>query len=187
MGTTTTTNLALIKPDINESIKEALPTFPGWAAQNTANCDKIDALFRKTQHTWTPSWTSDGTPPTLGTGGSVDGKYVRLFPRMVVGFFRINCGTTGFSAGTGLYRLSLPVAVPTEFTTFYNAIPIGKAYLHDNDAVATSSNMVVMYSVADNVIYFRRADGDYWRATAPITLSQSDKVSGYVLYPTSAA
>ncbi len=187
MGTTVTTNLGLIKPDLDEKIREDLPTFPGWADQNADNCDVIDNLYRHTEHSWTPTWTTDiASNPVLGSGGSLEGKYLRLYPRMVIGFFRINAGGAGFSAGSGLYRLSVPVNISSEFSAF-GAHSVGKAYLDDNDAVATSTNMVVLYDPTINLFTFRRHDGDFWRSTSPITLAQNDKVSGFFVYPTAVA
>lgn len=186
MGTTVTPNLGLIMPDANESIKANMPTFPGWPVQNGSNMDKIDSLFRRDTNTWTPAWTTDtGTNPTLGSGGFVEGKFVRLWPRMVLGYLRIFCGAAGFVSGTGLYRISLPVAVASEFTTLNTLLPIGKAHLNDNSSVATSTILDVIYDVVNNIVIFGREEGDFWRNSAPITLAQNDRISGFFYYPTS--
>lgn len=187
MGTTVTPNLGLILPDSAESIKANLPTFAGWAVQNGINQDKVDALFRHDTNTWSPVWTTDtGTNPTLGSGGFIEGKFIRLFPRMVIGYLRIFCGGAGFAAGTGLYRISLPPAtIPTEFTTLNSTMPIGKAHLNDNSTVATSTIFQVLYDVPNNVITFGRDEGDFWRNTSPITLAQNDRLSAFFCYPTS--
>lgn len=189
MGTTTTTNLGLIKPDTDESIKAVVtPPSDGWAVQNGVNCDKIDTLFRHTNtHTWTPTWTADTTNPTLGSGGSVSGKFIRLFPRMVLAYFQIFTGGAGFAAGSGLYRIAVPATVPTEFGTINDTMAVGKAYLHDNDAVATSSNLVVLYQPSTNLLVFRKHDGNFWRDNTPFTVAQNDRLSGYCIYPTSDA
>lgn len=188
MGTTVTTNLGLVKPDTDESIRENLPSFAGWADQNGTNCDKIDALFRHTSHTWVPVWTTDiASNPVLGTGGILEGKYIRLWPRMVLAYFRIFAGTAAFTPGSGLYRLSLPVAVDPLVAGMANTVPMGQAYLHDNDVVATSSIMTPVYDVVSSTMTFRRYDGDFWRHNNPITLAINDRVSGYFMYPTAAA
>ncbi len=187
MGTTVTTNLGLIKPDINEDIKQALPTFAGWASQNATNCDKIDALFRKSTHTWTPTWTADSVNPTLGSGSLLEGKYIRLFPRMTIGFFRMNTGGAGFATGTGLYRLAIPTTVPSEFAALHNEIPVGTAFLRDANVVANTTILTVLYDITNNVFIFRRFDGDYWRASGPFVLEQGDQLSGYFMYPTADA
>lgn len=187
MGTTTTQNLSLIKPDALESIKEDLPSFPGWADQNADNCDTLDGLFRVTTHTYTPTWDTSGTNPTLGSGGFVEGKYIRMMPRMVLGFFRIYTGTTGFSAGTGLYRITKPVAVATELGGFNSEIAVGKASFHDASAVATSSAWTVMYSSSSGLLFLRLPVGDGWTVSSPVALGQGDRISGYFYYPTSVA
>lgn len=188
MGITVTTNLSLIKPDADESIKENLPTFAGWADQNADNCDVLDALFRAETLTWTPTWTADTTSPTLGAGGFIEGKYIRLTPRMTYGYFRIFTGGAGFAAGSGTYHISAPPAVvPSEFTTFFNNVVIGKVALFDNDTVLTSSNMIMLYDVASTNFYFRSSTGSTWNPTTPITLAQNDRLAGYFMYPTSVA
>lgn len=187
MGTSVTTNLGLIKPDTDEMIMADMPTFPGWASQNSDNCDKLDALFRKTTHSYTPTWTADVGNPTLGSGGAIDARYMRVFPRMVFIYFRLFTGGAGFLAGTGLYRLSLPVAMAPEIAAMNTETAIGKTYFHDNSAVSTSTVFVTMYDHANNVMNFRRHDGSYWNNTNPVTLDQNDRISGYCMYPTTAA
>lgn len=187
MGTTATTNLALIKPDDNESIKPNLPTFAGWAQQNSDNCDKIDALFRASQLTWTPTWQGSGGNPVLGTGGFVEGKYIRLMPRMVLGFFRIFAGTTGFSAGSGGYTIPVPVAPAAELTTFAGEVTVGAAAFLDASAVATCAAFKVCYSTGGGGLFFRQSINDVWTSSSPVAPAQSDRLSGYFMYPTSVA
>lgn len=187
MGTTVTTNLGLIKPDVDESIQEDLPTFPGWAVQNGQNCDKIDGLFRNSTPAWSPSWLGGGGNPVLGSGGIVEGKYVRLHPRLVVGWYRIHTGGAGFSPGSGLYQLTLPVAADTTFTGFQDSIPIGKAFLLDADTVASATVLVGMYSVSSGTMFWRKHNGFVWSFNDPFVLAQTDRVTGYFMYPTAAA
>lgn len=188
MGTTVTSNLALIKPDDAESIKANLPTFTGWAVQNGANCDVIDGLFRNSIHTYVPVWTADVGNPVIGAGGIIEGKYIRVQPRMVFVYFRIVMGAAGFSAGSGLYSLTLPpVAVAAEFATFNDTTAIGKASLFDASTIATCNAFITMFAVAGGKMFFRKNDGDAWRSTTPITLATGDILSGYGMYPTGDA
>lgn len=184
MGTTATSNLALIKPDTLESIKPNLPTFPGWAFQNGQNCDKIDALFRASNSTWTPLWTGTSNP-AVGTGGFIEGKYLRLFPRLVIGFFRIFTGTASFTAGSGSYSLSIPVPIASELDGFNSEMTIGKACFLDASAVATCSAFNVCYSPPSDVMFLRAPTGDTWSATNPVVPAVNDRISGYFMYPTS--
>lgn len=185
MGTTVTPNLGLIKPDGDEKIKEDLPTFPGWASQNEDNCDTIDSLFKATNTTYTVNWTGSGSNPVLGAGGFTEGKYIRLFPRMVVGHFRILTGGAGFTVGSGAYRLNLPVAPDADLLTFDDSFPIGKAVLLDVDTIANNTNLVVMYQISSGLAILRPPAGNFWSPTDPITLAQNDRLSGYFIYPTS--
>jgi hypothetical protein len=184
MGTTVTTNLGLIKPDLNESIKEALPTFPGWAAQNTINMDKLDALFRSTNATWTLNWTADTTNPTLGTGGFTEGKFLRLWPKMVIAYFRLFTGTASFTAGTGTYRLNLPVAMSSGLM---GIMPIGKAMFRDDSASLTSQLFTVNYDSADGKVFCTTGPGSLWSATTPVVPANNDRIGGWFMYPTDAA
>lgn len=187
MGFTVTTNLELIKPDTNESIKEDLPTFNGWAFQNGENCDTIDSLFRHTNATYTLNWQGDTTDPVLGAGGIAEGKFLRLWPKLVIGYFRINTGGAGFSAGSGFYTIDFPVAPDPELLTFNDSFNCGKAILGESGAPATSGNFTVMYRISSSAGVLRPSSGGVWDPTNPITLQQNDRISGYFMYPTETA
>lgn len=188
MGTTVTPNLGLIKPDTDESIKfSSSPSFAGWAAQNGINCDKIDALFRASQHTFTLNWTADGGNPTLGSGGFAVGKYIRLYPRMVLVFFRIATGGAGFAAGSGIYRLNVPTGVASDFTSVGDGMAIGRSIFYDSSAAVSSSVFQVTYNPPSTNLYLTPPTGGAWSATSPVALGQGDRVSGSYLYPTSDA
>jgi hypothetical protein len=184
MGITVTSNLALIKPDANESIKQSLPTFNGWASQNGTNMDKIDALFRKDTASYTPVWSAVTTPPTLGAGGLIEGKYVRFLPRLVVVFVRIFCGGAGFAAGTGNYSITIPVAADPSFSAFSHTLPIGKMIYQDNSAVLTSSVFPLIYSPSAGTVFARPSEGGTWGSALPVVPAQNDRYSGYFIYPT---
>jgi hypothetical protein len=187
MGTTVSTNLGLIKPDEDESIKANMPTFAGWAAQNTINMDKIDALFRAATASYTLNWTADTTNPTLGAGGFTEGKYVRFMPRMVIVFFRLNVGGAGALAGTGTYRFNLPTGLAAELALTDDSVPVGKAVYLDTSAVGTSSNMLVCIKPSTSNMFLRPSQGGEWSGTTPVALGQNDKISGYLIYPTADA
>lgn len=186
MGTTITTNLGLIIPDTDEKIQEDLPTYAGWCTQNQINMDKIDALFRLTTHTWVMNWTAT-VNPGLGAGAVFESKYLRLLPRLVVGFFKIYVGNAGFTPGSGPYSLSAPVAMDPSLDTFQGEFPIGKAYFHDDSAAGTSTAFTVMYSTVGKNLFLRQQTNDVWSATSPVTVAANDRLSGYFIYPTAVA
>lgn len=188
MGTTGTFNLGLIKPDKDESIKENLPTFAGWAAQNAANCDKIDSLLRMESFTYTLNLTGASGDPIFGAGGFTEAKCYRIFPRMVIVYFRIYAGATFFTTGTGIYRLNMPPSAPMDPAVAAfggESLPIGKAILRDDNNSATSCLFTCLY-VAPYVL-MRATAGIVWTDAFPITFITSDRVTGYFMYPTAAA
>lgn len=189
MGVTVTTNLGLIKPDTDESIQEDLPTFDGWATQQSANMDNIDRLFRSQTGTYTLNWTGDAVNPTLGAGGVAEGKYVRLFPRLCLVYFRILFGGAGFATGSTLYRINLPFAMDPDLATFQNeSLPLGRAYYWDNSAFLTRTVFLPYYLVASNLVIFRPAQGGAaWTSATPVVPAQADSLIGYMVYPTQAA
>lgn len=78
-----------------------------WNAQVRENMDEL-APFMAVWSTYTPALTASSVNPTLGTGSSVLGRYVKV-GRLVIGYAHITFGTSGVAAGTGTYRVSLPV------------------------------------------------------------------------------
>lgn len=186
MGTTVTANLGLIKPDVDERIQEALPTFPGWAAQNALNCDAIDGLFRMQTGTWSLTITAS-TPPTLGSGSLLEGKYLRVMPRLVVAYFRVNFGTTGFAAGVGQYSFNMPFTMDPSIKGMADSIPIGKAVFFDSSSTLDSSAFEVHYSTPSDNIFMRPPGANAWSATNPVVPGQGDALSGYYVYPTTDA
>jgi hypothetical protein len=187
MGVTVTTNLQLIKPDQNESIKQALPTYAGWASQNATNQDKIDAIFRNSTGTYTVNWTGSVANPTFGAGGSTEGKYVRLFPRLVIVSFKLYAGAAGFGTGSGQYRINAPFALDPVFSSFTELLPVGKAIYYDNSSATTCSAWAVCFRPSDGLILMRPPEGDVWSSTNPVVPALQDRVSGYFVYPTAAA
>jgi hypothetical protein len=186
MGTTVTPNLGLIKPDDGENIAPNLPTYLGWPTHNVTNCDKIDALFRKDSSTYTLNLTGSSSNPTLGATGLLEGKYARVFPRMVFVWFRIYLGSTGFLAGSGTYRINGPSTFDAILAAgdSSRSIPVGKAVFRDASAVATSSAFMVVYDPASNTFNFVQSQGGLFTSAQA---GQDDRISGYFMYPTTDA
>jgi hypothetical protein len=188
MGTTLTTHLSLIMPDADEKIEEDLPTYAGWATQNANNMNTIDSLFRFTTATYTPTVTPIGGGTfAVGTGGSITGKYMRVGPAMIYGQVIINCGTTGFTAGTSDYRISVPLAFASALTTLQDTVPVGKGVYYDQSAVATCMALTSFYHVSSGTFTLRTPAGAAVGATSPVTVAQQDRIGFNFLYPTSVA
>jgi hypothetical protein len=185
MGTTVTPNWSLIKPDGDEKIQEDLPTFDGWATQNGENCDIIDGLFRKTEGTWTVTWTGNTSNPTIGAGGFTEGKYLWLGPRMLFGFFRLSTGGAGWLPGSGYYGINIPFPVAPQFDSVNDGMPIGKCYLHNANSSTDSTVLVVTYNPDTGGVYFSPPTGGTWTPSVPAAIEAGDTMAGYFMYPMS--
>ena len=82
---------------------------------------------------WTPTLTATTTNPTLGTGSSVSGRLFRQ-GSMVTVWARIQFGTSGVAAGSGVYIINLPVAASTLMPSSSNGSgqSIGSGHFRDN-------------------------------------------------------
>lgn len=131
--------LSLLTPTGPNFIKD----FPG---QNAINCDLIDAYAGPclTTHpllSFNPDLnSSDGSSgkPALGAGGYNIAYYYKIFDQIYMwGEFRF--GTSGISAGTGIYLLDIPFTVQSLIgpsTNIGEAPIVGVGSTYDNTANA---------------------------------------------------
>lgn len=86
--------------------------------------DNLNATlpYGVTWQTYTPTLTAASSNPTLGTASSATGHFYRV-GQLCTAFFRIKAGTSGFAAGSGLYRISMPLTAASFMytTNFYRA------------------------------------------------------------------
>jgi hypothetical protein len=109
--------------------------------------------------TYVPVLTGSTTDPSRGTGGfpEVTGFYSQN-GRIVTGYARVAAGNTSVTAGSGTYRISLPV--PCRMGVFTNrGVVVGSAYYID--ASAPTVNYVATAVATDGGTYaiFRTAAG----------------------------
>ena len=81
-----------------------------------------------TSTTYTPTWTSSGTQPTLGNG-TLSGRYMKINKLAWVQILFIFGSTS--SAGTGTYEFSLPSGL-TARTGLYGFMSQGVARIYDS-------------------------------------------------------
>ena len=109
-------------------------------SDNSTYTSNGSAWFRSVQTAqgvaYTPVLTAVTTNPVLGTGGFPEstGVYSQN-GRIVTGYVRIAAGNSGTTAGSGNYRISLPVTCRMgTFTT--RGVVIGAGWYSDNSAAA---------------------------------------------------
>lgn len=100
--------------------------------------------------TYTPVLTATTTNPDLGTGATTFGKWFRQGTSATVAIF-IEFGSSGASAGDGIYEISLPSACPVK-SDWFGAQEIigGNGICIDNDA-GTRRAVHVKFVDADTI------------------------------------
>jgi hypothetical protein len=135
---------------------------------------------------WTPTLTSNGTPPSLGSGTDylVDGVWMRA-AQLIYATGRLRFGVTSPSAGTGDYLITLPVAasalLPMSGALGLGAI-IGSGAVRDNSSV-NSSRAVSIQLVSTTTAYLITGSGGAVGASTPWTWAASDGISFGLTYP----
>ena len=137
---------------------------------------------------WTPSLTASTTNPTLGTASRAEGIYVKL-GRLVVANFVIQFGTSGTNAGSGFYRINLPVAAAQQLTN------VGDYVLGDVRLFNFGPNEEARVQASMNSIGFLTMSyPDAWPVgtftsvgdAAPWAWSTSDSMRGVLIYEAAA-
>ena len=95
--------------------------------------------------TYTPILTGSTTNPVIGNG-SISGRYMST-GATIFGEIRILAGTSGFSRGLGVYRVSLPTA-----GVFENYQPVGQVVMRDEGPGITYFGTAIFNNNNENVV-----------------------------------
>lgn len=129
---------------------------------------------------WTPTWTSSGSAPSIGNG-TLTGKY-QVIGKMC--FFRIKfVGGAGTTWGTGNYFITLPVAG-------YSGIAANdgftiEGYAEDNGVLGYNVTGARMNNASTFYIFIQNpasASAVAWAATTPFTWGTGDYWSASGFY-----
>lgn len=143
-------------------------TFEVWTG--SAWVEQYVATVGNAWKTYTPSWTSAGTAPSLGNG-TVTGRYMKV-GRTVHVSIELTAGSTT-TYGTSSYRLSLPFTAATSMEQFlgvrYFDTSGGTAYMGQAtlsvgtyaalQSIATSSGALAAFT---NAVPVAAQTGDKW-------------------------
>lgn len=137
--------------------------------------DQIDSLTAPGWTTYTPTWTSTGSAPTLGNA-TIRGRYRRSVDMdLVIVEFAFIFGSTS-AAGTGAWRFSLPVTASAAALD-YGA---GTGYILDSgtEEMPAASRVLTTTTVG---VYSEGGSGAVG-AGVPITWATNDQVRFTVMY-----
>lgn len=120
---------------------------------------------------WTPVLTADSGDPTLGSGSSSLGRYIKQ-GKTVHGWGRITFGSSGASAGSGQYELSIPEG-PMQNST---APVLGTALLYDASAALFRVGVVYNLDTSEVRIAYDNSTNLVASSTAPWTWTVNDAI-----------
>lgn len=89
--------------------------------------------------TWTPDLTAFTTNPTMGTGNSRAGRYIRV-GKLFICWVRIVFGSAGVAAGSGRYFVSMPGGISQNSSLANNKV--GQAFLYDSSGAVMAHTFV---------------------------------------------
>lgn len=122
---------------------------------------------------WTPTLTALTTNPTLGTGSTANGRFMRV-GGLVVAEARIAFGTSGTAAGSGGYRVSLPVDAA-------RATALGSGFLSDSSTGNIRVCSVVRAALNVSAARLLVTDAEVTNA-APWAWAASDTITVNFMY-----
>lgn len=131
--------------------------------------------------TYTPVLGASTTAPTLGTGSTATGLYQQSgLHGLVTGHCDIKAGTSGTTAGSGIYTVSLPVTALVG-----GALNIGQGYFLDSSTATTYLLIARLISSTTFRLYFNGNSAGTLgagSATIPGTLAVSDELHMWFEY-----
>lgn len=133
--------------------------------------------------TYTPALTAASSDPNLGTSPDVDGAWFQLGPLCFV-WFSVQFGTGGaVNAGSGQYRLSLPVPV---LAGGLAKVALGSGRAVDASVATDLGSSILGVEMLDgdpNKCVFATEEGVTVTAGVPWTWAASDRLFGRAVYP----
>ncbi len=127
----------------------------------------------------TPVLTASVTNPTLGSGSRQEGRYLSGVGDFIVYRFLVQFGTSGTNAGSGQYRISLPVAAAavnpddTETTLGYGAL---------HDWSVGGHREIVSWQRGASTFLTGAVNSSAIFDNNPINWTVEDRMSGTVIY-----
>jgi hypothetical protein len=165
MGTTLTTNLELIKPNVAGEPKK------NWPAQWGTSADKLDTevqaakdrltVIESSLTAYVPQLLALITNPNIGSTGTAEGFWTRLNLNIIKVWIRFLFSGTGIDPGNGNYSVTLPFKPLADGLTSGNSLNagqfLGQGYARDFSTAANNALFFVQLSSvasASNAVRF---------------------------------
>ena len=131
--------------------------------------------------TYTPALTATVTDPVIGTGGARAGSFGRYWrnENRITAEIGICFGSTGASAGSGIYIISLPV--PQRTPVGVEGVALGNGGIYDTSAGAWRAVTCVRSTDTTFNVYYESANTVITN-NAPWTWAAGDQISLQITY-----
>jgi hypothetical protein len=120
--------------------------------------------------TYSPTWTSTGTAPSLGNG-TLSARYFQIQKIIFVELYFTPGSTTSY--GTGIYKFSLPIAARAGL---FGYMSNGLARLYDASTAQATFAQTGFYAADYNNVMVYLAPSGQVTNTTPFTWATSDEL-----------
>jgi hypothetical protein len=135
--------------------------------------------------TYTPTFSTASGSPAVGTGGggNITGRHKKVGRLCTVSGY-MKFGTTGASAGTGEWRMSLPFTAATSTDQGWT----GDIYINDASAGASGHfhGVAVVLSGGTYATFYAGNAGTQVTGTTPVAWSPGDSIRWEITYETAS-
>jgi hypothetical protein len=133
------------------------------------------------RNSFTPTLSSTGTSPTLGTGSAAQGWYTYL-SEAVIYTFKITFGTSGNTFGSGSYQVNVPVSSALPFGASHHS-SVGTIQLADASTGALTAGSCFVDASSSGTLLGLISSAGIVTTAVPWTWANSDYISGSIIYP----
>ena len=151
-----------------------------FVAGNVLTAAQMNGIGEWTSYT--PVLTATTTNPTLGIGSSSVGNYARV-QDYIVYRFSVSFGTSGTNAGSGNYKISLPVTA-NQFGAYFTQVAGQTCFFDLSTGLFYFMNAWLESTTNLTLLYQNGANGTALNvsSTAPVVPTVGDTMSGLVIY-----
>jgi hypothetical protein len=174
--------------DLAEAVEASLGDVEDDLTALTARVTDVEADITAIEAAWTtyaPVFSTPSGSPAVGTGGgaALTGRHKKIGRLCTVSGY-MKFGTTGASAGTGEWRMSLPFTAATSTDQGWT----GDIYINDASA-GTSGHfhgVALVLSGGTYVTFYGGNAGAQVTGTTPVAWSPGDSIRWEVTYETAS-
>lgn len=143
---------------------------PFLAGQRITAADLNTATQQSAWTLYTPSWTSSGTAPSVGAGGTLVGSYAKVGRLVTVKIALTTGGSTTY--GTGNYIFSLPLAAAVTGVGSGGFAHAGSWGVYNaGNTTFYAGSTVIQQGAPSQVVGLVNANANFLGATVPVALS----------------